>query len=854
MIRDPRSVCLWLTFLIFLGPAGSQAQVMEDLDLNYYLPSGYTYNPDIPSPKSFLGFEIGEQHLSHDQLVYYLKMLCERSDRMQWIEYARTYENRPLLLIQVSSPTNLAKLEQIREEHLKLSDPSQSGSLTLNTMPAVVYQGFSIHGNEASGSNSVPLLAYFLAAAQGNEIENLLNNSVILVDPCLNPDGFQRFSTWVNMHRSENLVSDPNSREYNEAYPRGRTNHYWFDLNRDWLFVQHPESRGRIQQYQRWRPNVLTDHHEMGSNSTFFFQPGIPSRVNPLTMARNQELTASVAQFHARALDSISSLYYTKENYDDFYYGKGSAYPDIHGGIGILFEQASARGHYRQTVNGILSFPFAVRNQFNTALSTLRATHSLRTDLLGWQRDFYAESKKGSGALVFGSPDDAGRNYHFIDILKQHQIEVYELEETVRANGQSYRPGSGYYVPLRQAQNRLIEAAFQVMTEFEDSLFYDISTWTLPYAFNLPFARLDRVPQGKKIDSWTLSPGKVLGGNSDIAYIIPWEPYYTPRVLHQLQSRGLRLKVATDISQVPGKNGTISVQMGSLLLPVAQQALSVSEIRQLADQLSQEWGVNFYAVASGFAQSGVDLGSASWENLRPLKPLLLVGNGTSSYEIGEIWHLLDQRYGVSLPMIEKSRFSSLNLDNYNTIIMASGSYNEIRGNTLERLKRWLSKGNTLIGVGSANSWLKQQGLANIDFIKSPNSDSVNRLPYKDKSRFRGAQRIGGAIFEVKIDASHPLAFGIKGETMPLFKRSNLMAKPSSNVYQSPFVFTQDPLLSGYISPRNLNLLKGASAVLLTFTGRGKVISFMDDPNFRAFWFGSNRIFANSLFFSSVIEP
>ena len=226
-----------------------------------------------------------------------------------------------------------------------------------------MWLGYSIHGNEASGSNAVLLTAYYLAAANGEEIDNILNNSIIILDPSFNPDGLQRFSSWVNMHRSWVINPDPNDREYSEAWPGGRTNHYWFDLNRDWLPVQHPESRARLKRFHEWKPNILTDHHEMGTNSTFFFQPGIPTRNFPRTPAKNLELTRKMAAFHAKYLDKIGSLYYSEESYDDYYIGKGATYADLNGGVAILFEQASSRGHLqencvRTSEPGLIGFIF----------------------------------------------------------------------------------------------------------------------------------------------------------------------------------------------------------------------------------------------------------------------------------------------------------------------------------------------------------------------------------------------------------------------------------------------------------------------------------------------------------------
>ncbi|MFK7906766.1 MAG: M14 family zinc carboxypeptidase, partial [Chitinophagales bacterium] len=325
-----------LPLLFLIGISLSTVSAQNQLSLEYYLPSDITYNPDIPTPESVLGHPVGKWHVSHDKLVWYMQTLAAASDRISIETYARSYEDRPLLLLTITSQKNQQNIEAIQEMHLKNTNPSMAKDVDLKEMPVVVYQGFSIHGNEASGGNAALILAYHLAAGEGKAMEDLLQNTVVLLDPCFNPDGFHRFSSWVNSHKSKNMIANEDSRELNEPTPNGRTNHYWFDLNRDWLLTQHPESKGRVEIFHQWKPNILTDHHEMGSNATFFFQPGIPERVNPNIPAKNQELTFKIGEFHAKALDKIGSLYYTQESYDDFYVGKGSTYPDVNGCVGIL--------------------------------------------------------------------------------------------------------------------------------------------------------------------------------------------------------------------------------------------------------------------------------------------------------------------------------------------------------------------------------------------------------------------------------------------------------------------------------------------------------------------------------------
>ena len=526
-------------------------------ELSHYLPASVSYNPSIPKPNDIIYHEVGEWHITHDRLVNYMKAIATAAPtRVKLETMGFTYENRPQVLLIITSPKNHQRLEEIRQQHLLLSDPSKSASVNIENMPIVVWIGHSIHGNEPSGANASLLTAYHLAAAQGKEIEELLDNVVILFDPSFNPDGLQRFSTWANQNKSKNLVTDPNSREFNETWPGGRFNHYWFDLNRDWLPAVHVESQNRLKWFHQWKPNILTDHHEQGSNASFFFQPGVPSRVNPLTPEKNQELTAKLAKFHAKYLDKIGSLYFTKENYDDFYYGKGSTYPDINGCIGILFEQASSRGHAQETANGILNFSFTIKNQFVTALSTLEGANVLRKEFLEWQREFYAQhpadkkavvpSSNSISGYVFGDKNDEARTNLFVQMLQRHQIEINDLGDGWKNN--DYEKGKAFIVSLNQPQSTLIKAIFENVKEYKDSLFYDITAWNMPLAFGIPFSAITNQQGviGKKVESNLSEKGITIERKSNFAYLIEWDDLYAPAALNELLRDEVIVKVATN--------------------------------------------------------------------------------------------------------------------------------------------------------------------------------------------------------------------------------------------------------------------------------------------------------------------
>ena len=831
-----------LRIVLFLAFAMLHLYQYSQTDLSYYLPQNISYNSNIPTPKSVIGHEVGEWHITHDKLVQYMYALAEASERVSIENRGKTFEDRPLLLLTITSPQNHQNIESIKAAHIEATESNQAN---VENRPIVVYQGFSIHGNEPSGSNAALLAAYYLAAAEDTKINDLLNNTIILLDPSFNPDGLQRFAYWANTNRGMNLNSDPNDREYSEVWPGGRTNHYWFDMNRDWLPVQLPESRARIKTFHDWLPNILTDHHEMGTNSTFFFQPGIPSRTHPLTPKMNQELTKGIAEYHAKAFDKIGSLYYSEESFDDFYYGKGSTFPDINGGIGILFEQASSRGHIQESANGLLTFPFTIRNQFTAALSTLEAANGMRNEILEYQHNFFKNArneaaKEGSKAIVFGDEKDAAKTYHLAEILKRHQIKIHHLKSDFSIKGKNYKKGYSYIVPKNQKNTRLINAMFEKRTTFQDSLFYDVSAWTFPLAFNLDYAATTTSNAGNEVVELAHQTGGI-ASKSDYAYLFPWNEYYAPKLLNQILKKGLRAKVSMKNFRSNGK----TYDYGTIMIPAKNQNITSNEIYTLLNTLAKESHITIDGVTTGL-NDGIDLGSNNFRTIELPKIALLVGDGITSYDAGEIWHLLDTRYDIVATKLDTKNFGRADLSRYNTIIMAN-SYSGLNDGNTKKLKQWIQDGGALIGYRNALRWINSKKILSIDFKKNEGLDAKN-ISYEQRGNYRGAQVIGGAIFETELDRSHPINFGYKNDKLAMFRNTTLFIKPNKNSYDNPVQYTKNPLLSGYISEENLDSLSLSIPVKIGNLGRGTVIGFTDNTNFRAFWYGTNKLLMNAIFF------
>lgn len=815
---------------------------------------GVRYSDSIPTPESVFGHRIGDSHTRPEQIIRYFEAVAAASDRVVVEDHGSTYEERPLIHAIVTSPENQQRLEEIRQANRRLvEDPAAVTDSELEAMPTVVLMGYSVHGNETSGSEAAMLLLYHLAAGSGEPIDRILQHCVVLIDPMLNPDGRSRFVGWVNQNRGRVAVSDPNDREHREPWPGGRTNHYWFDLNRDWLPAQLKESRGRLDLFHAWHPQLVTDFHEMGSNSTFFFQPGVPSRNNPRTPRRNLDLTRRIAAFHARFLDRIGSLYYSEEGYDDFYYGKGSTYPDINGAIGILFEQASSRGLEREVPSGVLEYAFTIRNQFTASLSSLDAAVTLRGDLLAMQRDDYrdalteARQNPVTGWLL-DARRSGGRIYPLLDVLLRHRIQVYPLSRDLVVGDRTYPAGTAYVAPTVQTQANLLRTLMERVTSFNDSTFYDVSTWTLPLAFHVGSVELHVDPQpflGPPLETSERPDGVVDGVDDPYAYLMEWNHERAPAALFRLQKSGIRTRLLTREVAFGQGDETVRFDRPMIVIPVRQQSLEPVLIEALVRDAAREEGVSFHGVGSGWTEEGPDLGGPSTPPLERPSIALLCGPGTRSSEVGESWFVLNERQSIPVSLLEAGDLSSTDLNRYNTIIVPGGYYRDVTDKGVADLKRWLNDGGLLIASDQGARWLIEHELVEERLREWP--ATAQKLPYEEVADARRANSIPGTIFETVLDVTHPLAYG-QEEHLPVFRDHETLFEPSQAPGANVALYSDAPLLSGYVAEERLESLKGSAAIIARRVGRGHAVLFADNPNFRAFWYGTSAVFYNAVFF------
>ena len=818
---------------------------------------------NVQSPGQFFGFAIGSRHLRHDQVVDYTRYLAGASDRVQLEEYGTSHGRRPVLALIISAPENLARLEAVRRRHRQLSGGRLAAPRSDEHL--VMYMGYGVHGDEASAMNAATLVAYHLASSQSPVVAKWLERSVYLLDPALNPDGNDRFANWANENRGQLASRDPADREHRQAWPGGRTNYYWFDLNRDWLPLTHPESRGRLRLYHRWKPNVVLDFHEMGSDSSYFFQPGIPQRTNPLTPKRNVDLTKLFAKEHAQRLDAAGELFFTEERYDDFYIGKGSTYPDIHGSVGILFEQGSSRGLAIKTERTHRTFADSIANQVRTSLSSLSAAHDLRDDLLQYQCEFYQEASRRkpndvtAAYVLTGEPSRVSAAHA---LLRMHDVRCVVPAQSILIDGVQQTSGRALLIPMPQPEGTLVQSLMETRQQFDENIFYDVSTWHLPSAFDLQAHAIthdvpQRWTQGVLAENKAAPTRPAEFSVKHLGFAIPPDSLLQPRIIAALQQANVHLRVATKAFQMSA-NQSVSFPAGTVLVLRQPNNDSWNRIVQRLVKLPDVQKSLVHPLKTSQTAHGPDLGSSAMLELKPSRPALIVGEGTERYTAGAIWHHLDVRVRQPTTLINTNDLARVDLDRYSCAILPGGDYAGWGDKQMSKLKSYVDQGGTLIAVGSAAKWLDA---AQIIELPTPKADDKtggdeeaakqDPVPFGSARDHAALQRVAGAFLESKVDPTHPLAFGFEDESVPVFRNSTLRFHPPSNPYQTAAVYGD--VIAGFVSQANREKLKGSAAVFAIPHGEGRIVVLADNPVFRGYVRSTEPFLTNAIYFGPSLE-
>ena len=860
---------------------------------SYFFPKATQLDTKIPTPEAFLGYPIGSYLTRHDQVVAYFRQLEKVSDRVHVESIGKTYEQREQVIVTITSAANYQKLEQIRQEHLSQIDPAKP--VLGNSAPIIINLGYGVHGNETSSTETSLLTGYFLAASNDAETQKWLSESVIFIDPSLNPDGRDRAANWLNAYHSFPPVGDPADKEHQEGWPGGRTNHYFTDLNRDWLNLVQVESRNRLTFFHKWYPNVQIDFHEQGTNATYYFEPTPKSHESPIIPQFLYDYQVTLAKYHAKALDDIGSFYFTKENYDNLSPIYGSTYPKFFGSVAATFEQARSLGIVQESTNGPLTFAFTIRNHLATSFSTIKGAVAEKAGLFKVQKDFFKYAleqgqKNPAKGFVFGDKNDQNLTQKFLGLLLQHHVEVYELADNLSQDGKTFEKNNSYIVPSAQANFLIVHSVFEE-NALKDSIFYDNTGWSIIHAYGLKYAKLNGAfSKGAIVKNLPIASKSLNIEKGAYAYLINSSDYNYTKALYQLQLKNILVKTAFKSFVANTSSGKKTYLPGALVIPVVGQTVSADSLLASLNNVAKSANIEITPVSSGFSAEGIDLGSSNVKAVRKPEVALAFGQGVTSSEAGQVWFLLNQQLDLPVTKLDLQSFARTSLNRYNVLVLPGGNYSAWDKATVDKIKSWVNDGGTLITFQTATQWAVQQEIVKeklsqtetssrrgdlppVNFsAEKPGDDSKKdqpkatgnnagvklpkptseRLDYTRQEDVEGSKRINGAIFVSDLDISHPIAFGVTSRKLFINKNGSTLLLPSANKYATVAQYTAKPLINGYSSKINTAKVANSAAIIATGIGNGEVILFADDPTYRGYWLGTARLFLNAVFFGNLI--
>jgi hypothetical protein len=550
-------------------------------------------------------------------------------------------------------------------------------------------------------------------------------------------------------------------------------------------------------------------------------------------------------EYFTKATNSIGSMYFTKEAFDKLYPGYGSSYINFYGGAGFLFEQGSSRGHVQETTTIPITFGFTIRNQFTASLATITASLAEKDDLIELRKQFYVTAKQQAANSVikgysFGDPNDFNRTKAFIDLLLLHRIDIYKVSNS-----------TNYFVPTAQDNYIMVKSIFENQITYKDSTFYDASTWSLIHAYGLPFTEVkSSMVLAEKVNApLVLNNSPIV--KSNYAYLVNNTDYNIHQFIYALQSEGVFVQTATRTlsTNINGENKNFGY--GSIIISVQQQKVGADELYNIISKASVAANIKVHTVATGYSNSGIDLGSNYIKTLKKPEAAMIIGTGVAASEAGEIWHLLDQRLNMPITKIDILNFSRVRLERYNTLVMVSGAYNFLDKNSIDKIKAWVQNGNTLITIKSGAEWAIKNGFTKFK-LAVDSSTTKGRLDYDRASDMEGAKALGGSIFSIDLDTTHPIGYGFSKRKVSVYKNNSTFFQNSTSAYSTIAQYTNTPLVGGYLHPNSLKMIKNSPSILVGAEGSGRVILFADEPNFRGTWYGTNKLFLNALFLGSIM--
>lgn len=812
------------------------------------------------APAEFLGYDLGERFTPHHLVVDYVMHVAAASPRVSAEVYGMTHEGRPLLLVTAASPERMARIDGVREDHLRragfaLGTPASADA------PAVAWLSYNVHGNESVSTEAAMQVLYDLADEGNARTSAWLANTVVLLDPCLNPDGRERYVQWYTRTRGAQPDADPDAREHSEPWPGGRANHYYFDLNRDWAWGSQPETRARLAAYQRWMPHLHADYHEQGVNSPYYFAPAAEPFHDAITPFQ-RDFQNRVGATNARDFDADGRLYFTRESFDLLYPGYGDTWPTFAGAVGMTYEQGGSgrAGLAVETAEGdTLTLAQRIAGHHTTSMGTLETVSGGAIELVAQMQ-----------AYVQGALDAEGTPYHAIALrgdarrlaalgehLRMQGIEFGYATSSATRRGQSYRTGEtrsasiaagDMVVSLHQPRGTLARVLFEPEAALGDSLTYDMTAWALPYLYDLDgYALTERLEPGSATPPADARAQPAPLPARPYAYLAEYRAFADAQFLADLLKQGVAVRVAMRPFRMMNRD----YAPGTLIVTRRGNERLGQRFDALVREAAARHGQPLAGTPTGFAETGADFGSREVAYLSAPRVGLLLGEGLSPYSGGAAWNYFEQQLGYPVTVIAPDDFGRIDLGDYDVLVLPSGSYGDmLTESRLEEVRAWVRGGGKLVAIDRAASFFAgRDGFA----LETRDDDDSTRAPdfdrrYADRERERISGDVPGAFFQARVDLTHPLAFGF-GETLPILRTGSSTLPPLKDGWNVVRLVDGDPLLAGFAGSEALAEQAGSLAVGVEDLGRGQIIYFADEPNFRGFWYAGKLLMANAVFLS-----
>lgn len=818
------------------------------------IPLVHSAEAQLRSPADFLGYELGERFTPHYRVTDYVRHVAENASNVDRIEYGHTYEGRLLQYLIISSPDNMARLEEIRTANLQRAGLLEG--VPAEDTPAIVWLSYNVHGNESVGTEAALAVIHTLVSSTETNVRTWLEKTVVIIDPCLNPDGRDRYVHFYHRTRGHTPNVRGEAREHSEPWPGGRSNHYYFDLNRDWAWGTQIETRQRLPHYNRWMPHIHVDFHEQSVNSPYFFAPAaVPFHAYITSWQR--ELQDLIGANHAGYFDEEGWLFFTRQIFDLFYPGYGDTWPTFNGAIGMTYEQAGSgrAGLGIITAEGdTLTLSDRIEHHYTTSLSTIEVAANQRARITTEFAEYFQNAaSRPSGAHAAYVVRHTGQEDK-VRVLADHLDLLgiaYGFASTASSGaGFAYHSGStervsiesgDLIVPAAQPKGVLTGVLFEPEAELEDSLSYDITAWAFPYVYGLEaYAMQDEV-------TWTpnapVSEPEALPSRP-VAYLAEWKSFEDARFLAALLRKGVKVRYA----ELPFKVNNKSYDEGTLIMTRGGEGAAFDS---LVIQAARYTNQHVEAVNTTRVTEGADFGSGDVVFMRAPRIAIVAGSAVSSYSLGELWHFFDEQLEYSTTLVNSDDFGSLPLFRYDVIILPSGSYGDVLSERrLEEIQNWIREGGRLISLGNATRFLAGKDGFGLQIKPDEDDEDEDSLgvrlqPYADRNRHEITEDVTGAIFRTELDNTHPLAFGYEQDyfTLKSSSRAYVWLEDGWNVG----VLKEGSRVAGFAGTEALDALKNSLVLGMESVGRGEVIYFVDNPIYRGFYYSGRLLLANAVF-------